>query len=408
MKQNTQKMPAVAIIYDRVNTKYGGAEVVLSTLHDIFPEAPIFTSVFHPAKANWAKKIQIIPSFLQHIPFFQDKHQFLLPFMPLAFESFELDAYNVIISVTSAEAKGVLTKPNQLHICYMLTPARYLYSHEIEYLESKWYLQLPLIKQIVQKTLQQLKRWDQAACLRPDVIVPISKLVANRIKLFYNRTPSPVIYPPVALSISENELDELPTFTGVSKFYLSVSRLVSYKRVDLSIQACLQLKKPLVIVGDGDSKQALHELARNNSCVKKNTESVQEFLLRATKEQKIILFAGKLSHRDLKALYKNCQAVLMPGQEDFGITALEAGIFGKPVILFYTSGVAELLQDSVHAIHIHKETVPEMVYALAKLDELNFDARKLRAHARQYSVQKFKQEFTNRIQKELKGQYVIS
>ncbi|GIK83830.1 MAG: glycosyl transferase [Patescibacteria group bacterium] len=403
MNQEQKHTPSVALVYDRVNTSYGGAEVVLTAIHELFPQAPIFTSVYHSQKAQWAKNITIIPSFLQKIPFFNDKHQVLLPLMPLAFESFDLSAYDIVISVTSAEAKGVLTKPNQKHICYMLTPTRYLYSHHETYLSSKWYLQLPIMKQLVEKILNHIKKWDLSASTRPDVIVPISKLVAQRVKTFYNRKTAPVIYPPVSVLLSEKEINDLPVLHGVKKFYLSISRLVEYKRIDLSISACLKLKKPLVIVGEGESKQKLHSLAGGEKCIKEDSESIEQFMQRATKENKTILFTGKLSQKETYTLFKNCEAVLMPGQEDFGITGLEAGIFGKPVILFYTSGVAELLQDSVHAIHIKKETVSEMIYALGKLDSLSFDAQQLRAHAMQYSVEKFKREFKARVEKELKG-----
>ncbi len=398
----------IAIVYDRVNTPFGGAEVVLSAISELFPNAPIYTSVYHEKKASWAKRIRIIPSFLQKIPFFSDKHQFLLPLMPLAFESFDLSQYDLIISVTSAEAKGVLTKPHQKHICYLLTPTRYLYSHKQAYLDSKWYLQLPIVKQITNLILSHITNWDQTASTRPDVIIPISKLVASRIKAFYHRIPDKVIYPPVSVELSEKEILDIQLFTDTRRFYLSVSRLVDYKRVDLSILSCLQLKRPLVVVGTGESKQKLYDLAGDNKCIKKETESIEDFLQRATTEYKTILFTGAISQKDVYKLFKNCDAVLMPGEEDFGITALEAGIFGKPVILFYTSGVAELLKDTQYAIHIKKETVPEVIYALGKLDSLEFDAKKLRANALQHTVTIFKKEFKQRIEKELKGHYVIS
>lgn len=408
MKLKENKKLTVALVYDRVNTQYGGAEIVLTALQELFPHAPLYTSVYHKKKAEWAKKSTIIPSFLQDIPFCNDKHQYLLPLMPLAFESFNLSKYDLIISVTSAEAKGILTKPNQKHICYMLTPTRYLYSHKKEYLNSKWYLQLPGIKQIVSILFDHITNWDQSASMRPDVLIPISKLVANRIKTYYHRTPAKVIYPPVAIPLSEIEIEKIPQFTQTHRFCLSVSRLVDYKRVDLSILSCLQLKKPLVVVGTGESEQKLHTLAGADSLIKEVNETIEDFLQRGTRENKTILFTGSLAQKDVYKLYKNCESVLMPGQEDFGITALEAGIFGKPVILFYTSGVAELLKDSVDAIHIKKETVAEMVYALGKLDSFGFTASHIKETVTSHSTQQFKKEFKQQIEKELKGNYVIS
>jgi glycosyltransferase involved in cell wall biosynthesis len=408
MKHKQDKSLSVAIIYDRVNTSYGGAEIVLTAIHEIFPDAPIFTSVYHSQKANWAKNIKIIPTFLQKIPFLNDKHQFLLPLMPLAFETLNLSSYDLIISVTSAEAKGVITKPNQLHICYMLTPTRYLYSHKKEYLASRWFLKLPIIKNLATTLINHVHRWDQTAINRPDIIIPISNLVSKRIKTHYNRQPSKVLYPPVSIQLSTKQIGEIPLFTGERKFFLSVSRLVDYKRVDLSIEACMKLQKPLVVVGEGESRQKLIKLAGNFGCVKSSHETLEQFLHRATQKNKIIMFTGKLSQEEVYKLFKNCDALLMPGQEDFGITALEAGIFGKPVILFYTSGVAELLQENRHAVFIKAETVPEMVYALGKFDSLDFDADALRQNALKYNADKFKQDFKQRVDKELKGHYVVS
>lgn len=402
------KQPKVALIYDRVNTPYGGAEIVLKTISEIFPDAPIYTSVYDSNKVKWASKIKIIPSFLQYIPFFNDKHQFLLPFMPLAFESFDLSEFDLVISITSAEAKGVLTKPNQKHICYMLTPTRYLYSHKDTYLKSKKVLQLPIFKQLSKLVFNYIEFWDRSACYRPDLIIPISKLVGQRIKEFYNIKPDKVIYPLVDVKLTQKEIDDIPFFKNTQKYYLSISRLVEYKRVDLSIKACLKLSKPLVVVGSGEAKEKLHELAGDKKIIRKENESLEKFLQRGTEENKIILFTNQLSQKEVYKLFKNCEALLMPGQEDFGITALEAGIFGKPVILFYTSGVSELLKDSLHAIHIKKESVPEMVYALSKLDQLEFNAKELRSNALSYNKDKFKKEFKTKIEQELKGLYVIS
>jgi len=290
----------------------------------------------------------------------------------------------------------------------MLTPTRYLYSHQYTYLKSKKILQLPVINYLVKQVFRYIKLWDHSAAFRPDTIIPISKLVGQRVKNFYKIKPEKPIYPPVAINLTDQQIDEIPLFEKTKRFYLSVSRLVDYKRLDLSIKACMKLKKPLVVVGDGESKQKLHDLAKDDCCIKTEFESLEIFLQRATLENKTILFTGKLSQFDLYKLFKNTDALLMPGEEDFGITALEAGIFGKAVIVFYTSGVSEILKDSLHAIHIKKETVPEMVYALGKLDNIEFNASVLRANAQKYNVEKFKNEFKKKIEQELKGQYVIS
>ena len=401
MKQTQNS--SIAIVYDWVDTPYGGAEIVLQAIHDIFPDAPIYTSIYIRKKARWAKNIEIIPSFLQKCSFLINKHQLLLPLLPLAFESFNLEKYDLVISITSGPAKGVITKPNQKHICYMLTPSRYIYSHQDTYLQSKWWFRFPYIKKIIQFVITYSKFWDQSAVLRPDSIIPISELVSKRIQKYYNSKPKKVLYPPVSVPLSQQEIKALPVFQMTSNFYLSLSRLVPYKRVDLSIQSCLKLNKVLVVVGTGESEKELHALAGTQMCKKQKSETVAAFLQRATKEEKLILFTGNLPQIDVYTLLKNTQALLMPGQEDFGITALESGIFGKPVILFYTSGVAELLQNNKHAIHIAQESISEMIYALGKLDTLVFDADQLRANALKHQVTLFKQKFKQRIEEELKG-----
>lgn len=401
-----QRTPKIALVYDKVNTPYGGAEVVLSALTQLFPNAPLYTSIYDEKKARWANQIQVKTSFLQKLTFLTKNHKLLLPLMPLAFESLDLSEYEVIISITSAEAKGVITKPHQTHICYLLTPTRYLHSHSEKYLSSHTMLSWPVISWFAKKTHEYLRTWDLTAALRPDQIIPISKLVKKRVQTFYNRTCEAVIYPPVAVTVSQKELAELPVLSD--QFFLSVSRLVGYKRVDLSIKACLKLGKTLVVVGAGEEKANLLATAGEAAIQKNAEETLTEFFQRANNSNKTILFTGKLSDKSVHTLFANCQAVLMPGKEDFGITALEAGIFGKPVVVFYTSGVSEILTENKHSVFIRKETVSELTYALGKIDSLEFSANELRSNAEKYSVTQFQKEFRKKIEQELKGQYVLS
>ena len=198
--------PRIALVYDRVNTPYGGAEKVLLALHQAFPQAPLFTSVFHP-RAVWAKIFKIKTSFLQKVPFANQLHRFFVPLMPLAFESLDLSMYDIIISVTSAEAKGIITRPNQLHVCYMLTPTRYLYSHRAHYEQTHWPFKIPLLNFFSRKLFDYLTWWDQVAAQRPDVIIPISGLVKKRIEKYYQRAVSDVIYPPVDLNEQKTKKD---------------------------------------------------------------------------------------------------------------------------------------------------------------------------------------------------------
>src|SRR3990167_9737624 len=164
----------VALVYDRVN-KWGGAERVLLALHKIFPDAPLYTSVYDKDKAPWAKVFSVKTSFLQNFPFASGNHEYYAPLMPLAFESFTFDEYDLVISVTSEAAKGIITKPGTLHICYCLTPTRYLWSHFNLYFEN------PILKFISSPVASYLKTWDRIAAQRPDVMIAISDTVRKRI-----------------------------------------------------------------------------------------------------------------------------------------------------------------------------------------------------------------------------------
>ena len=179
----------VAIVYDRVN-KWGGAERVLLALHEMFPDAPLYTSVYDSKKAPWARVFpKIYTSFLQYLPFAKSNHELLAPLMPLVFESFNFDNYDLVISVTSEAAKGIKTNSGTLHVCYCLTPTRYLWSHYEDYFKN------PVFKLVTKPIINYLKNWDKKAAQRPDVMIAISTEVKNRIKKYYGRD-SEIIFPP--------------------------------------------------------------------------------------------------------------------------------------------------------------------------------------------------------------------
>src|SRR3990167_6737087 len=223
----------VAIVYDRVN-KWGGAERVLLVLHELFPSAPLYTSVYDPVKAPWAKVFpKIVTSFLQKVPGAKASHEYFALLMPLAFEQFDFSPFDLAISVTSEAAKGIITKPGTIHICYCLTPTRYLWSGYELYFENR------LFRSLTAQMVKYLRAWDKVAAQRPDRIVAISKEVQKRIKKYYN-LESKIIYPPVSVKYNSLANPNLP-----KRFYLLVSRLVPYKRVDFAIKAFNKLGYPL-------------------------------------------------------------------------------------------------------------------------------------------------------------------
>ncbi len=359
----------VALVYDRVN-KWGGAERVLLALHGIFPDAPLYTSVYDSETAPWAKVYPaVIPSFLQKIPFAKDRHEHFPYMMPIAFESFNFDEYGLVISVTSEAAKGIITKPKTKHVCYCLTPTRYLWSgYDTYFLEGS--AERTLSKPVV----GYLRMWDKIAAQRPDVMAAISKTVQNRIKKYYGRE-SEVIYPPVSFQFPTAKRVTLSNFQSIfksqiSNFYLIVSRLVPYKKVDLAVEVFNQLGWPLVIVGTGSHEGRLKEMAKPN-----------------------IKFVGQLTDRQLHDYYERCTALIMPQEEDFGIVSLEAQIRGKPVIAYKKGGASETVIDGRTGILFNEQSVGSLTSAIKRFKEMRFERDSCIENAKRFSKERFKKEF---------------
>ncbi len=328
--------PRVCLVYDRVNTAYGGAEHVLQLLHELYPSAPLYTSVYDPTRTPWADDMDVRPSMLQRIPGARSHHELLAPLMPLAFESHDLSAFDIVISITSAEAKGVITLPRQLHCCYLLTPPRYLYSHRTHYEASSRLLQTPMLSAIGSAFLDYLTWWDQGAATRPDVIIPISDIVRSRAQTAYGRPTAPVLYPPAPVRDTPMDTDaalaalfsdEVP-----EDYLLCIGRQVSYKRYDLAIRAAAALQRHLVLVGDGAVHAQLRKLAARLNAP--------------------VTFLDHVSETEVATLLHQASMLLMPGEEDFGLIGLEALGQGTPVVTNVHSGVAECIEDTVHGIHI--------------------------------------------------------
>lgn len=368
----------IALVYDRVNTVYGGAEQVLLALQKLYPQAVLFTSVYDSQKARWAKDFLVKTSFLQRIPLAKNLHRYLAFLMPLAFESLDLSNFEIVISVTSAEAKGVITRRDQLHFCYLLTPPRYLYHYKTEYLKQNRLLSLPIIKNLANFLLVYLKKWDQIAMFRPDIVVPIAEIVKKRAEEFYPSLKlAPVIYPPIDSSLSKTKQSQ-----AEGDYYLLVSRLVPYKNIPAAILACQALGKKLIIVGEGPEEKSLKKLAQSSTGFKKNLQTAE-----------------------LVKLYQNCRAVLSPGLDDFGIAALEGNLFGKPVIINCLAGASELIKDGIHGLHLNykagdsQETIASnLKKTIIKLEKTQFASRSLCQNALEYDTNSFVQSFDQALQ----------
>ncbi len=356
----------VALVYDRIN-KWGGAERVLLALHKLFPNAPIFTSVYSPQKAGWAKEFSVKPSFLQRFSHAVTHHE-LYPFlMPVAFERFNFSEYDVVISLTSEAAKGIVTKPGTVHICYCLTPTRYLWSGYNEYFKN------PALKILAAPTVSYLRKWDKVAAKRPDTFVAISKEVQQRIKTYYDRE-SVVIYPPVAVASSVERLaSSFKKNIKNNDYFLIVSRLskfTKYKRIDLAIQACNELKLPLKIIGEGSWKKELEKMAGPT-----------------------VTFLGDVDDKALREYYQNCKALIFPALEDFGLTVVEAQAFGKPVIAFRGGGALETIQEGKTGLFFDKQTKESLINALQVFDHMQFDPKESKKNAGRFSQRSFKNAF---------------
>ena len=374
----------VALVYDRVN-KWGGAERVLLALHELFPEAPLFTSVYDPAGAPWAEKFTVKTSFLQQFPF-AAKHHELIPFlMPIAFETFTFDDYDLVISVTSEAAKGILTKTKTKHICYCLTPTRYLWSGYDDYFGNG------LFSFLTKPVVAYLRKWDKVAAQRPDALVAISKEVQSRIKKYYDRE-SQVVYPPVTLSSWRgNDLDRISKVSKKPRdpiaalqddsYFLVVSRLskfTKYKRIDLAIQACNELGLPLKIVGTGSWEPELKAMAGPT-----------------------IEFLGNLTDEKLVAYYKSCTALIFPGTEDFGLTILEAQQFGKPVIAYRGGGAVETIVEGKTGMFFHPQQVSALKQVLATFDKKQFKASDCKKQSERFNRERFRKDFLMVLEKVL-------
>lgn len=358
----------IALVYDRVN-KWGGAERVLLALHDLFPDAPLYTSVYSPETAAWASVFpKVIPSFLQNFPLAAIHHELYALLMPIAFEQFNFDQYDLVISVTSEAAKGIITKPGTKHICYCLTPTRYLWSGYGAYFPNG------LKRWIVQPAIRYLRGWDKVAAQRPDVLVAISKTVADRIKKYYGREVE-VVYPPVSRLKNKQSLalrtksEKLKVAIQNKNYFLIVSRLVPYKRVDLAIEAFNSLGLPLVVVGTGSEEGKLRRMAKSN-----------------------IRFVGQLTDEELAQYYKEARALIFPQEEDFGIVALEAQSLGTPVVAYRAGGALETVIQGQTGEFFWPQTTEALVRAIKSFRKENYDENLVMKNAQKFSKERFKRE----------------
>ena len=348
----------VAIVHDWLN-QVGGAESVLEVLKEVFPQSPIYTSIYWPkAMPVQYREWDVRTSWLNRLPLIKRYHQPFLPLYPLAFEAFDLRGYELVISNKSAFCHGVITPPETVHICYCLTPTRFLWDYH-NYVSHERIN--PLAGALLAPVLRNLRLWDKAAADRVEHFVAISETVRQRIKKFYRRDAL-VIHPPVdvqGFQVRESHDD----------YFLIVSRLIPYKRIDLAVQAFNLLGLPLKILGDGRDRRRLEAMANSN-----------------------IEFLGRLQDQQVGEYLSRCRAFVFPGEEDFGIAPLEAQAAGRPVIAYAAGGALETVVEGVTGLFFREQTAESLAEAVSSFDGKAFDGATIRQHAQDFDKEAFKDE----------------
>jgi len=359
----------LAIVHDFLN-QFGGAERVVETLHEVFPDAPIFTSIYDKKNMpDQFRNMNIKTSFMQRFPGVMKHYKPYLAFYPYAFESMQLKNYDVILSSSSSFAKGIKKRPDSLHICYCNNPMRFVWRYN-DYIKSE---SAPaLVKYFLPLYLNRLKMWDIRTSATVDYFIANSMNVARRIIESYGRE-STVIYPPVDTSkfhISQN----------VGDYYLVVSRLKPYKRIDLVVNAFNQLKKPLKIVGSGDFEQKLKSMAGKN-----------------------VQFLGNINDKELAEVYSKSKALIFPGEEDFGLVPVEAMASGRPVIAYGKGGALETVVEGLSGVFFYEPSADSLIDAVEKFEASSFDPKSITDHAKSFDKENFKTKIRSFIQEKYKA-----
>ncbi len=357
----------IALVHDWL-TNMGGSERLVINFLELYTDAPIYTTVYNPDHLDpELKNIDVRTSFLQNSKKAKTNHQKYFPLMPMAFESFDLNEYDIVLSSSSSCAKGVITNPNTMHICYCHSPMRYGWEFYYEYAQND--VSNPLKRKLLKYFMNYMRMWDKVSADRVDYFIANSENVAKRIWKHYRRE-SVVIHPSVRtnlFTISDTDED----------YFLILSRLVSYKRIDLAVEAFNELGLRLVIIGDGAEKEKLQGMAKDN-----------------------ITFLGRQPDEVIKEYYSKCRAFIFPGEEDFGITPLEAQASGRPVIAYSKGGALETVVEEQTGIFFDEQTVSSLKDAVHRFETMEFSKEVIREHAKTFDEEIFKDKINNYVKEQ--------
>lgn len=364
--------PRIAIVHDWL-TNLGGAERVVKVMLEAFPQADLYTSVYRKAGLSLFRDYSVHTSWLQHWPLAQRKHQLYPVLRRLAFESFDFSDYNLVISSSTAESKGVITSERTKHLSYINTPTRYYWSGYQDYIKDPGFGWLdPIVRWQLQRSIKSSRYWDYAAAQRPDRLLANSTTVQGRIQKYYHRH-SEVVWPPVDLARMQKPHDRPD---GAPERYLLVlSRLIPYKRVDLAVAAARRAGWSLVVIGTGSQQAALEKMAGPQT-----------------------IFTGQLSDDEVVAYLQHASALLFPGEEDFGIVPVEAMAAGVPVIAYGAGGALDTVAHRKTGILVKDQSVSSFSAAIRLLDHQKFDPKYLAQHVEQFSQQNFQTQLKRAAQ----------
>jgi len=360
----------VALVHDFL-VQYGGAEKVLESLCEMFTEAPIYTLLYDKKKmsaqggsALSGRNREIHTSFLQKFPgFLKNRWRYLLPFMPTAPETFDLRDYDLVISSSGAWSKGIITKLNTIHIAYIHSPMRFVWDYNERYINEIGKKRICFFARVI---LNYIRVWDRQAADRPDYLIANSEYTRDRIKKYYRRS-SRVIYPSVKKSQIPNKFK-----IQNSKFFLIVSRLSAYKKVDLAVEAFNKLGFPLVVIGEGEQEKYLRKIAGKN-----------------------IKILGWQSDKVLVEYYTNARAFIFPSEDDFGMTMVEAINYGVPVIAYQKGGAREIIQEGINGEFFNAQTPEVLADGVRRFmeNENKYNKEIIKKSAEKFSEERFKDSF---------------
>lgn len=356
----------IAIVHDYF-TQLGGAEKVAEELYCMFPESSLFATVALPnCMPPRLAGVPVHTSWMQKLPHMKECFRFYFPFYPLGINALDLSEYDLVLSSSSGYAKGVKTRHDAIHVCYCHTPTRWIWNYQ-DYSRRESF---GAVKNAVLPVLiEYLKHWDQGASRQPDHFVANSETVAIRIKNIYKRSAH-VIHPPI-------DTNRFHASREHEDYYIVLSRLVGYKRIDLAVHACTQLKRKLLILGDGPDRKVLEEMSGPT-----------------------VKFLGRISDREVEHYVSHCRALLFPGEEDFGMAPLEVAAAGRPTIAYHAGGAVETIVDGVTGIFFNEQNPESLADAIERFEKMEWSPATLRQHAERFSVPVFRdrlQEFLRRV-----------